>query len=302
MKRDKSGMSTLDARPQDLVFTLYGDFLRQRGEPVAVGSLIRLLAPLGLSATNVRTVLSRMVGKGWLRAERHGRGSYYELTHRGRALLEEGARRIYEPPRQDEWDGEWTLVAYSIPEDSRALRDRFRLRLTWLGLGSLGNGLWVTPHDVRETVAEVAGELEVTNYVQVFRGAHVGGSAPEALVAQLWDLKGLHRAYDAFVDRHLEPCLRLKEGGPGSIDPQAAYETRFRLVHEYRRFPLLDPFLPRPLQPANWSGECALALFRHYHDLLQPPADAFVESLLGAPRPQSEVEVEVEVESAPGIT
>lgn len=270
----------LDARPQDLVFTLYGDFLRHRGGPVHVGSLIRLLEPLGLSATNVRTVLSRMVAKGWLEAEREGRRSYYGLTPRGQGLLEEGARRIYDPPRQDHWDGEWTLVAYSIPEERRALRDRFRLRLSWLGFGSLGNGLWVTPHDVRPALSAVTAELGVAEYVEVFRGAHVGGSDPRRLVSRLWGLAALNEAYDAFVQRHLDACVGLEREGPGSITPLDAYETRFRLVHEYRRFPLLDPFLPRPLQPSDWAGECALALFRRYHDLLEPPADAFVESVV----------------------
>lgn len=273
----------LDARPQDLVFTLYGDFLRQRQEPVWVGSLIRLLEPVGLTATNVRTVLSRMVGQGWLEAERGGRRAYYGLTERGRALLEAGARRIYEPPRQDRWDGEWTLLAYSIPEDRRALRDRLRVRLAWLGFGSLGNGLWVTPHDVRAEVASVADELEVGEYVEVFRGAHVGGSEPRRLVAHLWSLEALNARYEAFVNRHLGDCVRLGEEGPDSVEPLVAYWTRFRLVHEYRQFPLVDPFLPRPLQPADWAGECALALFRHYHDLLEPAADRFVDAVVRVP-------------------
>jgi phenylacetic acid degradation operon negative regulatory protein len=270
----------IDARPQDLIFTLYGDFLRHRGEPVWVGSLIRLLEPVGLSATNVRTVLSRMAAKGWLAAEREGRRSFYGLTPRGLALLEEGATRIYDPPRQDAWDGEWTLLAYSIPEDRRAARDRLRVQLSWLGFGSMGNGLWATPHDVRDRVASLARDLGVEDCLEVFRGAHVAGSDPLRLVGQLWDLTGLNAEYEAFVDRYLDPCVRLKAGGPDSVEPRVAYETRFRLVHEYRQFPLRDPFLPRPLQPEAWAGECALALFRHYHDLLESPADVFVESVV----------------------
>lgn len=267
-------------RPQDLIFTLYGDFLLGTGEPVWVGSLIRLMEPLGLSATNVRTVLSRMVAKGWLAAERAGRRSYYGLTSRGRRLLEEGAIRIYGPPRQEEWDGRWTVLAYSIPEDRRALRDRLRARLSWLGFGSLGNGLWLTPHDVREQARAVATELEVSEYLELFRGEYAGFASPQRLVRALWDLDSLNVRYDAFVGRHLDGCVRLRAEGPDSVAPRAAYESRFHLVHEYREFPLLDPFLPRPLQPADWAGECALSLFRHYHDLLEVPADRFVASVL----------------------
>lgn len=270
----------IQPRAQELIFTLYGDFLRHRSEQVWVGSLIELMAPLGLSATNVRTVLSRMASRGWLAAEREGRRSYYGLTERGRLLLEEGARRIYEPPRQEDWDGQWTLLAYSIPESLRPSRDRLRVRLEWLGFGSLGNGLWLTPHDARDRAAEAAAELGVSEYVEVFRGDHVSGSDPRALVGQLWDLEVLNARYERFVEAHLDACVRLRAEGPASIAPSAAYEARFRLVHEYRAFPLMDPFLPRPLQPEGWAGECALALFRHYHDLLEAPADRFVESLV----------------------
>jgi DNA-binding transcriptional regulator PaaX len=51
-------------------------------------------------------------------------------------------------------------------------------------------------------------------------------------------------------------------------------------VHEYREFPLLDPFLPRPLQPADWAGECAQALFQAYHALLSAAADVYLASLV----------------------
>lgn len=267
-------------RPQDLVFTLYGDFLLHRSGPVWVGSLIALLQPLGLSETNVRTVLSRMAAKGWLETEREGRRSYYALTGRGRRLLEEGETRIYRPRRDGAWDGEWTVLAYSIPEEERGRRDRLRVRLEWLGFGSLGNGLWITPHDVAGRVREVAEELGVAEYVELFRGSRVGPGEPAALVAQCWDLAGLNERYGAFIDRHLDACRSLDSDGPGSVAPRTAYVRRFKLVHEYREFPLADPFLPRALQPRDWAGECALSLFNRYHDLLAEPADRFVEPLV----------------------
>lgn len=269
--------------PQDLVFTLFGDFLLHREGPVWVGSLIALLEPLGLSETNVRTVLSRMAAKGWLTSEREGRRSYYELTGKGRRLLEEGEVRIHHPPLGEEWDGEWTLLAYSIPEEQRALRDRLRVRLSWLGFGSFGNGLWLSPRDLRTEVEELSEEMGVEEHLEVFRGNPVGTSDPERLIARCWDLSELNDRYDAFVGRHLAGCVALRDEGPDAVEPREAFERRFRLVHEYREFPLLDPFLPRPLQPADWAGECALSLFQYYHDLLEEPADRFVESLVEHP-------------------
>lgn len=270
------------SRPQDLVFTLFGDFLLHRAGPVWVGSLIALLEPLGLSATNVRTVLSRMAKKGWLGSERRGRRSYYTLTGRGRRLLEEGETRIYRPREGESWDGAWTLVAYSIPEERRAQRDRLRVRLEWLGMGSLGNGLWLSPHDVVGRVWEVAAELDVESDVEVFRGDHLAPGPSSRLVERCWDLEGLNAEYEAFIDRHLDPCRALS-ADPDAIAPRDAYVRRFNLVHEFREFPLKDPFLPDDLQPEDWAGECALSLFNYYRGLLAESADRFVEPLVETP-------------------
>lgn len=264
--------------PHDLILTLCGDFLLHRPDPVWVGSMIELLEPLGLSEGYVRTILSRMTARGWFETEREGRRSYYRLSERGQRLLEEGESRIYHPPRDEAWDGEWTLIAYSIPEALRKLRDRLRVRLTWLGFGSLGNGLWISPHDVEGRVAAIADELEVSSYLEVFRGPHLGFSEPGRLVSQCWDLESINARYEEFVDRHLSAFLELRRDGPGSVSPREGYVRRFELVHEYREFPLLDPFLPRPLQPEDWAGECALGLFQAYHDLLLEPAESFLES------------------------
>ena len=124
----------------------------------------------------VRTTLSRMSAKGWLVATRRGARSYYGLTPRGRRLLEEGRERIYHPPRSGNWDGAWHLISYSIPEARRHLRDILRVRLASLGCGPVGPGLWMSPHDVRREVADLAASLKIAKYVEVFRAQHVAGS------------------------------------------------------------------------------------------------------------------------------
>jgi phenylacetic acid degradation operon negative regulatory protein len=266
-------------RPQDLVFTLFGEFLLHEEGPVWVGSLIRLLEPLGLTEGGVRTVLSRMVAKGWLCTERAGRSSYYALSGRGRSLLEEGEARIYRPAHAA-WEGEWTLLAYSIPEELRSVRDRLRTRLSWLGFGSLGNGLWISPHAVADRVREMGAELGIAEHVELFRARHEGIADDARLVRQCWDLPAVNVRYEAFVARHLDAYRALQAAGTSSITAEAAYVRRFELVHEYREFPLLDPFLPRSLQPSDWAGECSLALFQAYHALLSEPADAFLRSVV----------------------
>ncbi|MDX1622898.1 MAG: PaaX family transcriptional regulator C-terminal domain-containing protein [Gemmatimonadota bacterium] len=273
-------------RPQDLVFSLFGEYLLDRPGPIWVGDLIELLAPFGLSENAVRTALSRMARKGWLETERRGRRSFYDLSPRGRTLLEKGAERIHDPPRGERWDGGWTLVSYSIPEEDREARDRLRDRLLWLGCGSLGGGLWISPHDVEAPVVEAAEELGVDGFLEVFRGDHLGVSDPGALVAKCWDLEAIEVRYADFVGAH-EPGYRasLAAAGRGELSPETAFVRRFELIHEYREFPLIDPFLPQALLPGRWSGHAAASLFDRYHELLTEPADRYVDSVLGEPVP-----------------
>lgn len=276
-------------RSQDLVFTLYGDYLLERRGPVWVGSLIALLGRLGVSPAAVRTVLSRMARKGWLTAERRGSRSYYGLTGRGRKLLEEGRQRIYHPPRDERWDDSWHLITYSVPEDRRRLRDRLRVRLLWLGCAPLTNGLWISPHDVRARVEEVATALGISGHVEVFRARHLGFSDVHRLVAECWDLSALSARYAAFIARYGPRYERDRRqlDANGRLSAAGCFVRRFRLVHEYRRFPLVDPYLPRPLLPEDWHGDRAAELFEAYHDLLAGPAESFLDSVCEvAPQPR----------------
>jgi phenylacetic acid degradation operon negative regulatory protein len=82
----------------------------------------------------------------------------------------------------------------------------------------------------------------------------IGGQ--DAMVSRAWDLTGLEERYEEFLAGfgNLEPADRA-----GGLHAQT------RLVHEWRRFPFLDPQLPRALLPANWSGLKAAELFHRKH-------------------------------------
>lgn len=290
--------------PRELILTLFGEYLLHREGPVWVGSLVDLCEPLGLSEGALRTALSRMGSRGWIASERRGRNAFYSLTDRGRRLLEEGERRIYRPPRDQAWDGTWQMVSYSIPEEERSVRDRLRVRLSWIGFGSLGNGLWMTPHDASEQVREIVEGLGIEEHVELFEGRHRGFSDTGSLVAACWDLAAVNERYEAFVDRHLPEHRRFaRQLEAGELSGREAFVHRFDLVHEYREFPLEDPYLPREMLPDDWAGDCAAGLFRALHDLLEEPAEAFVGGVLAeaAERTDSTVSVEeVGRSAAPG--
>jgi len=262
-------------RAQDMVFTLYGDYLLRRDEPVRAAALVTLLGALGMKPMAVRTTLSRMTRRGWLAVERRGPHSYYGLTRRARQLLEAGRERIYHPPRAQRWDGAWTLITYSVPETRRSRRDSFRVKLLWVGCGMVTSGFWMTPHDVRRDVATIAAELGIAKNVEVFRAEHVGGSAMHALIERCWDLRALDARYAAFVRRWRGHLAR-------GLTPEESFVRRFTLVHEYRTFPLADPYLPAALLPAKWQGRAAAALFDRLHAALAAGAERWVREVCDA--------------------
>src|SRR5438094_826159 len=192
-------------RPQSMMFTLFGDYIMHRGGEVWVGSLIRIGAQFGLSEQALRSALSRMSQKGWLKARRVGNRPYYGPTARTRRLLEEGERRIFRR-QPDPWDGQWRLLVYSIPERKREIRTELRKQLAWLGYGPLSSGSWISPHDLRADLADLIDRLGIESFVETFTASHTGHAAPGDLATRCWDLEGINRRYEQFLARW-QPAL-----------------------------------------------------------------------------------------------
>jgi phenylacetic acid degradation operon negative regulatory protein len=265
---------------QFIVFVLFGDVVAPRGGWVWTSSLLQMLDVLGVSERAARSSLSRMGRKGWLKSERDGRHSLYTLTARGRRLVDEGAHRIFEP-RQREWDGQWFLVVYSLPESRRRLRNDLRKRLSWLGFGRLAPGTWISPFNRRTDVDAMVDDLNARSYVKLFSGLHLANGDDRAIVEQCWNLRDLNRRYARFIARWERPYSQCAEGllrGTGP-DPAACFEQRFWITRDYSPFPREDPNLPDALLPERWLGTQASELFNNYRNLLNPRAAEFVEQV-----------------------
>src|SRR5690348_13583608 len=250
---------------RSLLMTVLGEFVLPTGRPVWTWMLVDTLAGFGVTEKSARQALARAAAEGLLVSERVGRRTRWELTPSARRLLSEGARRIYEFGRSERpWDGRWLLLLVSVPESKRDLRHRLRTRLSWAGFGSPEAGVWISPHLGREDEAlDVVKELGLAACAMSFTAAfgRIGGQ--DEMVSRAWDLTALEERYEAFLADFgtLEPAGRA-----------ATLHAQTRLVHEWRRFPFLDPQLPPALLPGNWSGAQAAELFHRRHAEWQPAA------------------------------
>ena len=255
------------------LFDLYGDHLRARSSVAPVAGLVRLLAALDVAAPAVRTAVSRMVRQSWLTPVRTSSGPGYALTARAARRLDEAGARIYRT-RVSDWDAAWHVLM-TDPVRDRAARERIRAGLGFLGYGELREGTWLAP---RES-AEVDALLDAEGIrAERFTARHDGDS--QALVARVWDLDGLARAYG----RWLEDAAALIESLGDHPSDETAFAVRSRLVHEWRKFLFRDPGLPRPLLPLDWPADKAAAYFDAESARLLPAASRFVDVCLEAPR------------------
>ena len=244
---------------RSLLMTVLGEFMLPAGRPVWTWMLVDTLAGFGVTEKSARQALARAAAEELLVSERVGRRTRWELTPSARRLLSEGARRIYQFGRSERpWDRRWLLLLVSVPESKRDLRHRLRTRLSWAGFGSPEAGVWISPHLGREDEAlDVVKELGLAACAMSFTAAfgRIGGQ--DEMVSRAWDLTALEERYEAFLADFgtLEPAGRAE-----------ALHAQTRLVHEWRRFPFLDPQLPRALLPGNWSGAKAAELFHRKHD------------------------------------
>ncbi|HYZ55043.1 MAG TPA: hypothetical protein VE733_16280 [Streptosporangiaceae bacterium] len=133
-------------RPPRLLLTLLGDYWWRRTEPLPSAAIVALLAEFGVSDSAARAALSRLTRSGLLVTSKSGRRTFVRLSDRAARVLDDGARRIFSFGQATQaWDGMWSLVAFSIPENNRAARDALRKQLRWLGFAPLYDGLWVAP-------------------------------------------------------------------------------------------------------------------------------------------------------------
>jgi phenylacetic acid degradation operon negative regulatory protein len=255
---------------RSLLLTVLGEYVLPRSGEVWQETLVAALCSLGYTEQAARQALSRSTRDGWLQTERRGRRSRMSLTGAGRELLATGADRIYSFGRPWTWDERWLIVVLRVPEQRRAVRHQLRSQLAWAGMGSLGGGVWLTPHVEREAELTAAIREEPDAEARSFVAELGAMGDPQELIADAWDLDSVRDQYQAFID----DFVRLRPS-----TPEACFRQQTLLVHAWRRFPFLDPDLPASVLPADWPRDRAHALFGERHARWEPAARAHFDQL-----------------------
>lgn len=255
---------------RSVLLTVLGEYVLPRDGAVWQETLVAALGAMGVSAQAARQALARSVRDGWLDSERHGRRARVHLTPATAELLRTGAERIYTFGEPWEWDGQWLMLVLRVPEARREVRHQLRTQLAWAGLGSLGGGVWLTPHVDREAELEALVREEPAAEVVSFHGRIGIMGEPRKVAEAAWDLDAVAERYERFI-------AQFGRARPSS--PEACFRAQTELVHEWRRFPFLDPDLPADLLKRHWPRRRAHDLFRERHERWAAAARDYFEAL-----------------------
>jgi phenylacetic acid degradation operon negative regulatory protein len=269
-------LATDPPRSKSLVMTIFGDTVAPHGGTVWLGSLIELLAPLGVNDRLLRTSVYRLAQEGWLVANRDGRRSSYSILPQALARFERAYRRIY-APLGVHWDGKWTLLLSASGSIDAPERAALRKELLWEGYSTIAPGVYGHPAGNREVLDEIVARVGVQGKLFVCSASELAGVSARPLrdlVEDGWDLSGVVAGYRDFIEQ-FEP-LRARLLKDEQLEPEQAFVIRTLLIHAYRRVQLHDPMLPIELLPDPWPGSRAYQLARAVYQATYAGAEQHV--------------------------
>lgn len=265
-------------RAGSLIITIYGDVIVPRGGTVWLGSLMKMLEPIGISQRLVRTSVFRLVQESWLQAEKVGRCSYYSLTGPGLRRFEQAFQHVYSLT-DEEWSGSWCLVFLNQLDADK--RQKVREELEWLSFGSMANGIMKHPRFSRAELLPLLQEWGVLEDTIIMQTQPLEKKSPRALRRQVhesWNLDELAERYRIFLEQFRPLWWELQ--GDNTLSPQDSLVIRILLIHEYRKILLRDPQLPNELLPGNWEGRSAKQLCRNLYRLIYARSEQWLDEVL----------------------
>lgn len=285
-----------------LLITVLGEFVRPgtgadggTSEGVWTQTLIEVLDAVGVREKSARQSVARLHERGWLSKQAIGRQTRWTLTSWADELLTDGAERIYRFGQREvagglgapTWSGEWIVLLASLPEAERRTRYRLTTRLRWIGLGTIGQGVWISPRVERlGEVERLLSEIGMTSSPLFVASLSERGD-PQRLATQAWDLPVLANEY-----RHFLETSSLDTNTDDTSCPKATIATDplvelTTLVHHWRYFPSIDPDLPPELLPPDFPAAPAAAVFSQRRAALLEPAWERWNAIEEAYRPRS---------------
>lgn len=266
--------------PQHLILTLLGDFWAGRREPLPSAALVALLGEFDVNEAGARAAIARLARRGNLEVVRHGRTTSYRLTPRLAELLPYAPQHTHAfTQSRTDWDGRWTLVAFSARDASAPTRARIKAGLETLRFGALHDTLWVSPYPPSEQLRLTLDDVSELGCTVIVGEAVLDGLSP----VTAWDTTTLRAVYNEFLAT-FSPVLERMQAG--TLSATEALVAHIQVTYRWFVLATTDPDLPAQLLSDDWPRNDAYHLFEQLIDGVGPPAERRVAEVIGRFAPE----------------
>jgi phenylacetic acid degradation operon negative regulatory protein len=250
---------------------LFGVFVLA-GRELTAAQLIALAGPLGVSATNVKSHLTRMVAEGVLKRSGVARQTAYRPSAQ-QAHLVQGIQSRLSPARAERWDGRWLMLAVRLPAN-RTERERLRAMLWFDGFRPWTAGSFLRPAWPLRWTEKLARDYAAQAVGLGVCGALVRaiGTSEVASMYQLGDLDREARQLAAWIRRY--PV--------GEISAEKAFAAQLQVGGLVARLVGHDPRLPQALWGRRRGMRELVREFHRFQARTALRARVFLDQVLSA--------------------
>ena len=258
-----------------LILTIYGDTVCPRGGSIWLGSLIKLVEPLGINQRLVRTSVFRLSEKNVLQSKQVGRRSYYSLTDRAVRQFASASKRIY-AAKPLEWDEQWRLVLTSLGNISAEQRETVRKELYWLGFNRITTGVYGHPTIDFEEVKRLIREMGLEQNIVILKASAADSTrspVTNRLLSQCIDLEPSNEKYTDLINDFKGILKAAKQ--ESELDPALCFLVKTLLINRFRLILLKEAEIPDELLAKNAISRRARILVSELYQVIQAPADEY---------------------------
>jgi DNA-binding transcriptional regulator PaaX len=248
---------------------LFGLFVLA-GRSLTAAQVIRLAALLGVSATNAKSHLTRMVAEGALDCRGPVRSREYKPSASQSAVVE-GIRVRLGAASAEAWDGSWLSLSLGLPAE-RGLRGRLTASLWFDGFRPWAPGTFVRPAWPERWALDRA-----RHYLTHAPGFCLRGTFIEELdLGRVSTLYGL----DA-LDREARALARWIGRRQTAVDTgERAFAARLEIGGKVARLAGHDPRLPAELWGKRQGMRDLVRAFGRFEARMAPRAQKFLDRVL----------------------
>lgn len=199
-----------------------------------------------ITPKTIKKALYNLTFHGFVKRMNHAEKAKFVITQIGLDKLTDILPR-YRMERP--WDGHIYLIYYHLNPKAVDKRERLREFLRSIGCVLIHGGVWLHPYNKTKEIDTFLRTREIPGSVFVSRltsDCMLGDTTMCEMLYSLFNIEDIENRYLRYIERY---------GNKQSLN-------KFRAAMEYLAILRDDPQLPFPLEPSNFPGKKASAIFQ----------------------------------------